>query len=55
MPPSVETSAAPAASSSSFCQAVARQDAGRNDFDAATRARVLARSYRQCVQLFGAL
>ena len=37
----------------SFCEAVAEQDAQGNDFDAATQKRVLIKSYRQCVAIFG--
>lgn len=36
-----------------FCQNVASQDAGRNDFDAATQQRVFMQSYQQCVTVFG--
>jgi pyruvate/2-oxoglutarate dehydrogenase complex dihydrolipoamide acyltransferase (E2) component len=36
-----------------FCSAVARQDAERNDFDAATQQGVYVRSYQQCVTIFG--
>jgi hypothetical protein len=37
-----------------FCLAVAKEDATENDFDTATENRVALRSYRQCVQIFGA-
>ena len=36
-----------------FCMSVATQDAGGNDFDAATQQRVFVQSYRQCVTVFG--
>lgn len=36
-----------------FCEAVASQDATRNDFDAPTQQRVFVQSYRQCVTVFG--
>ena len=36
-----------------FCEAVAAQDAGGNDFDAATQSRMFVQSYRQCVAVFG--
>jgi hypothetical protein len=36
-----------------FCMSVATQDAGGNDFDAATQQRVFVQSYRQCVAVFG--
>lgn len=44
---------APAAPSYSFCHAVAVQDALQNEFDAATRQRMAADSFRQCVALVG--
>lgn len=36
-----------------FCENVASQDAGSNDFDAATQRRVFVQSYQQCVAIFG--
>ena len=36
-----------------FCLGIARQDAMGNDFDPATQQKVAARSYQQCVQIFG--
>ncbi len=36
----------------SFCQAVARQDATGNAFDAATQTRVAQQSYAQCMALY---
>ena len=36
----------------SFCRSVAMQDAGSNDFDPATQARVFARSYAQCMTIY---
>ncbi len=36
----------------SFCQAVARQDATGNAFDAATQTRVAPSSYAQCMTLY---
>jgi hypothetical protein len=44
---------AQAATPNSFCSAVARQDAERNDFDATTQQGVYVRSYQQCVTIFG--
>ncbi len=45
---------AAAAPDTSFCQAVAKQDAAGDGFDAATQSRVFQRSFQQCVALFGA-
>ncbi len=45
--------AAAAAPDTGFCQAVAKQDAGQDGFDAATQQRVFQRSFQQCVALFG--
>ena len=39
-------------SNGEFCKAVASQDANGNDFDRATRSRVYARSYAQCLTLY---
>ena len=36
-----------------FCESVAKQDSESSGFDAATQNRVFARSYQQCVGLFG--
>jgi hypothetical protein len=36
-----------------FCESVASQDAGGNDFDPPTQRRVFVQSYRQCVAVFG--
>lgn len=36
-----------------FCESVASQDAGGNDFDPATQRRVFVQSYQQCVAIFG--
>jgi hypothetical protein len=36
-----------------FCISVAKQDAERNAFDAATQQGVYTRSYQQCVAIFG--
>jgi len=36
-----------------FCESVASQDAGSNDFDPATQRRVFVQSYQQCVAVFG--
>ncbi len=36
-----------------FCLGIARQDAMSNDFDTATQQKVAARSYQQCMQIFG--
>lgn len=36
-----------------FCENVASQDAGGNDFDPATQRRVFVQSYQQCVAVFG--
>jgi hypothetical protein len=36
-----------------FCESVASQDAGGNDFDPATQKRVFIQSYQQCVAIFG--
>ena len=47
-----EPSAPAAAPNTDFCRAVAIQDATGNDFDAATQARVLARSYAQCMTIY---
>jgi hypothetical protein len=44
---------AQAATPNSFCAAVAKQDAERNDFDATTQQGVYVRSYQQCVTIFG--
>jgi hypothetical protein len=44
---------ASAPADNSFCEAVAKQDAGGNDFDIATQQRVFARSFQQCVAMFG--
>lgn len=35
-----------------FCSSVAREDAQRGGFDAATQARMLQRSYQQCMEVF---
>jgi hypothetical protein len=43
---------APVPDSTAFCQAVARQDATGNSFDAATQQRVARQSYAQCVSLY---
>lgn len=51
--PPAEEQASAAPRLNAFCQTVAEQDAQNNDFDAATQARVLVRSYRQCVAVFG--
>jgi hypothetical protein len=47
--------AAPAAAgqANNFCLGVAREDATTNGFDTATQQRVAARSYQQCVSIFG--
>lgn len=47
------TSAAAAAAMNPFCLGIARQDAMTHDFDAPTQQKVAARSYQQCVQIFG--
>jgi hypothetical protein len=47
-----EPSAPASAPNTDFCRAVATQDATSNDFDAATQARVLARSYAQCMTIY---
>jgi hypothetical protein len=36
-----------------FCLGIARQDATTHDFDTGTQQKVAARSYQQCVQIFG--
>jgi hypothetical protein len=41
-----------AASDDGFCEAVAKQDATGGEFDPATQARILQRSFRQCVAMF---
>jgi hypothetical protein len=48
------TLAAAAAQMNPFCLGIARQDATTHDFDTATQQKVAARSYQQCVQIFGA-
>jgi hypothetical protein len=45
--------AAGPAAPDAFCMGVAKGDATRNDFDAATQQRVAQRSYAQCVTIFG--
>ena len=42
-----------AAPDTSFCEAVAKQDATSDGFDAPTQSRVFQRSFRQCVAMFG--
>ena len=45
--------AAAAAALNPFCLGIARQDAMTHDFDTPTQQKVAARSYQQCVQIFG--
>lgn len=52
-PPGAQPAPAQATTANPFCSAVARQDAERNDFDAATQQGVYVRSYQQCVTIFG--
>jgi hypothetical protein len=60
VPQPATTIAAPAAAppaaaspNADFCRAVATQDATRNGFDPPTQQRVFARSYGQCVAMYG--
>lgn len=52
--PAAVTAAAPAQAvpNSDLCRAVATQDATSNDFDPATKQRVFAQSYSQCVAIY---
>jgi hypothetical protein len=49
-PPPATVAAEPA--NTDFCRGVAEQDARNNDFDQATKTRVYARSYGQCLAIY---
>jgi hypothetical protein len=51
--PQPAPAAATPAPDTSFCQAVAMQDANGDGFDTATRQRMLRRSFEQCMAMFG--
>jgi len=51
--PATAAPAQTAAAPDPFCLGIARQDAMSNDFDTGTQQKVAARSYQQCVQIFG--
>jgi hypothetical protein len=52
-PASATVAADGAPKPNAFCESVASQDAGGNDFDPATQRRVFVQSYQQCVAVFG--
>jgi hypothetical protein len=50
--PAAVTAAPAAPANADLCRGVAAQDAGGNDFDKATQARVYAQSYAQCLTIY---
>jgi hypothetical protein len=50
--PAAITAAPAEPANANLCRAVAAQDAGGNDFDKATQARVYAQSYAQCLNIY---